>query len=352
MDVDSRLELLLRPPTDEVITVEELRGLLEGEDKPKHYIGFEISGPLHLGSLFVAGYKIRDFIEAGFRTTIFLADWHSYINDKLGGDRERIREAARYYGEIFKWFAPGVDVVLGSDLYSRTPEYWELFIRLAKKTTISRVARTLTIMGRRAKENLDAAQYAYPLMQTADMKALEVDVAHAGIDQRKVHMLARDVFPKLGWDKPIALHHHLLTGLQEPRGEGLDEDPNMDVKVSSKMSKSKPESAIFIHDSEDIVEKKILKAWCPQGVTENNPILELVKYIVFREKDYFLVERASKYGGDIIYSTYDDLERDFRGGRLHPLDLKRSTAREINDLLDSARKRLSAIDRYLEILGT
>jgi tyrosyl-tRNA synthetase len=351
VDAERRLELVERPPTEEVVTREELRELLETSERPRHYIGLEISGPLHLGSLVLTGYKLRDFLEAGFRTTVFLADWHSYLNDKLGGDWDRIRRASRYYAEAFRAFAPGVEVVLGSELYARTPEYWEWLVRFAKRVTLARASRTLTIAGRRAGENLDMDQYIYPLMQATDIRALEVDVAHAGMDQRKVHMLAREVFPKLGWRTPIAVHHHLLPGLQGPRSEGLDEDREMDLKVSSKMSKSKPEGAIFIHDPREVIERKLLAAWCPQGVEEGNPVMEIAKYIAFRARKELRVERPAKYGGDVVYGSYEELARDFREGRLHPLDLKRAIAAVVDEAVDPVRRILASDPEYLSLLG-
>jgi len=351
VDVERRVELVARPPTEEVITPDELRELLETVERPVHYIGMEISGPLHLGSLVITGYKLRDFLEAGFRTTVFLADWHSYLNDKLGGDWDRIRRAAKYYAEAFRAFAPGVDVVLGSELYSRTPDYWEWMVRFAKRVTLARASRTLTIAGRKAGENLDMDQYIYPLMQATDIRALGVDVAHAGMDQRKVHMLAREVFPRLGWRKPIAVHHRLLSGLLEPRSDGLDEDHEMDIRVSSKMSKSKPEGAVFIHDPPDVIEHKLLAAWCPQGVEEGNPVLEIARYIAFREGAGLRIERPTKYGGDVVYGSYEELARDFREGKLHPMDLKRALAAVVNGVVDPVRRILASDPEYSRLLG-
>jgi tyrosyl-tRNA synthetase len=206
-------------------------------------------------------------------------------------------------------------------------------------------------MGRKAKDVIDVAQYIYPLMQAVDIKALEVDVAHAGMDQRKVHMLVRDIYPKLDWKPPVAVHHHLLIGLQEPRPEGFEEDKELDIRVSSKMSKSKPSSAIFVHDAPQEVEKKVKAAWCPPRVATNNPVLELAKYVVFRTKKEFVVERPAKYGGDVAYGSYEELERDYVEGRLHPLDLKLSVAREINEVIDPVRRLLLADRKYLELLS-
>ena len=41
--------------------------LFDENSSPNHYIGLEISGFLHLGSLISTGFKINDFIKAGRR---------------------------------------------------------------------------------------------------------------------------------------------------------------------------------------------------------------------------------------------------------------------------------------------
>ncbi len=338
MDIESRISLIKREPTEEIITEEELRLLLSTNESPKHYIGLEISGLLHLGSLILTGYKINDMLKAGVRCTVFLADWHTFINDKLQGNWEIIKAASSYYEKAFKFFCNGVNVILGSELYNN--EYWQDLIRFSKQITLARTLRSLTIMGRSEKERLDFAQLIYPPMQAVDIHALDLDIVHAGMDQRKVHMLVREVFPKLGWKVPVAVHHHLLPGLGEPITLGLDEDTLVDKKISSKMSKSKPWSSIFIHDDADTIEKKIKKAWCPEGIIENNPILDIVRYIIFHEYNEFTIERPSKYGGNITFYNYNELEKAFLSKQLHPTDLKNSVSRYLNMIITPVRKYL------------
>ena len=53
-------------------------------------------------------------------------------------------------------------------------------------------------------------------MQAVDIHSLNVDIAHAGMDQRKIHMLVREIFPKMKWRVPVAIHHKLLPGLSKP----------------------------------------------------------------------------------------------------------------------------------------
>jgi len=339
MDVEERLALVMKEPTEEVVTADELRALLEEKAHPRHYIGLEISGVLHLGSLVLTGFKINDFIKAGIHTTVFLADWHTYINDKLGGDWNKIKKISQYYAEAFRFFCPGVNTVLGSDLYRQHEDYWEDFVRFSKHMTLARTMRSLTIMGRsEVEKNLDLSQLLYPPMQSVDIKALDLDIVHAGMDQRKIHMLVREIFPKLRWKMPVVVHHHLLPGLSEPASMGLDEIAAEDSKISSKMSKSKPSSGILIHDDEKTIRDKVSKAFCPVGVAEGNPVLELVRYVVFHQFGEFVIERTAKYGGSTTYSSYKEVERDFVAKKIHPMDLKSATAAYVNRIIEPIYK--------------
>ena len=214
--------------------------------------------------------------------------------------------------------------------------------------TLARTMRSLTIMGRsEAEKNLDLSQLLYPPMQSVDIKALDLDIVHAGMDQRKIHMLVREIFPKLGWKVPILVHHHLLPGLSEPLRISLDQNNAEDTRISSKMSKSKPASGLLIHDDEKVIRNKIDKAFCPVGVTAGNPILELVHYVVFHEFDEFVIERPTRYGGSVTYTNYKDLEHDFVIKKIHPMDLKNSTANYVNKIIEPIRKHFEGREPQL-----
>ncbi len=347
MDIETRMELIRRAPTEEIITEEELRELLQTNSHPKHYIGFEISGLLHLGTLILSGYKINDLVEAGVDCTVYLADWHSFINNKLGGIWENILKASKYFEEGFRFFCPKAKIALGSELYHNNDEYWKDVIRFSKHITLTRNVRCLTIMGRSQSEKLDFAQYMYPPMQGVDVKYLGPNIPHGGMDQRKVHVLCREVFPKLKWEKPIPIHHHLLMGLAEPLKAASK--GKMDQVIAAKMSKSKPWTCIFIHDSEKEIRDKINKAFCPEKVVELNPVLEIARYIIFRERRSFLIERPAKFGGDIEFSSYGELEKEFRKGKLHPMDLKANVARELSEIIKPVREHFENKKELMEV---
>lgn len=47
------------------------------------------------------------------------------------------------------------------------------------------------------------------------------------------------------------------------------------------MSKSDPDSAIFMEDSADEVSRKMKKAFCPPKIIEDNPVINYTQFIVF-----------------------------------------------------------------------
>lgn len=343
MDVAEKIALVTKEPTEEVVTNEELANLFNTNAHPKHYIGLEISGFLHLGSLILTCFKINDFIKAGVHCIIFLADWHTFINDKLGGNLETIRSVSEYYASAFKFLCPSIEILQGSKLYESRREYWTELIQFAKHISLPRAMRTLTIMGRSEKDKLDLAQMLYAPMQAVDIHTMDLDIVHAGMDQRKIHMLVREIFPKMKWKVPVAIHHHLLPGLSEP--ELTSEE---DSKISSKMSKTKPTSGIFIHDTDEEIQSKIKKAWCPEGVVENNPLLEISRYVILHEFKEILVERSSKFGGNVSYTNYSQLESDFVQKKLHPSDLKKTVETYLIKIISPIRKNIILKDEIIE----
>ena len=341
MDVESKIWLASRN-TAEIITLEELKVLFETNIRPKAYLGFEPSGLFHVGWMIWAR-KVRDLVEAGVDFTLLEATWHAWINDKLGGDMSLIRDAARYVSIVLE--ALGVDLsrvrrIDAEELVSNK-DYWATLIRVAKSASLARIKRALTIMGRRADEaEMDFSKLIYPCMQVTDIFMLDLDIALGGTDQRKAHMLARELASKLGRKKIVAIHTPLLTGLQ---GIGRMETARLDEEahaVDYKMSKSKPETALFVHDSPEDIRRKMMKAYCPPRIARYNPVMEINKYILFAEPGFILhVDRPAKYGGPLEIHSYEELEKLYVEGKLHPLDLKKATAEALAKILEPVRRR-------------
>ena len=358
MDTNKKLDLI-KINTAEILTEEELKILIENNEKLNHYIGFEISGKIHLGTGLISMLKIKDFLEAGINCSVFLADWHSWINDKLGGDRKKIKETAvGYFKEGLKASmkcvngnSEKINFVLGSDLYHNHDDYWATMIDVSKHTSLGRIQRSITIMGRKEGESVDFAKLLYPPMQVADIFFQKLNIAHSGLDQRKAHVVAREVAMQMKISpllnkqknkiKPIAIHHNLILGLQKPPVWPVPKEQMQELWSSMKMSKSIPDSAIFITDSPEEIERKISKAFCPEKETEFNPILDWTKNIIFNVKNKLEIKRDAKFGGNKSYKNYSDVEKDFAEGKLHPMDLKKSVAENLKEILKPARDHFS-----------
>ena len=339
MDVEERLALVLRD-VEEVITVEELRRVLETGGVG--YLGFEPSGVFHIG-WFVWALKFKDLVDAGIKMKLLAATWHAWVNDKLGGDMRKIHAAAKHVALVLN--ALGLEgryeLVYAEDLV-KDSDYWATLLKVAKSVTLARVKRALTIMGRRADEaESDFSKLIYPLMQVTDIIYMDLDVALGGMDQRRAHVLQREVAEKLGAKKVVAIHTPLIPSLKGPGRMDFGGMAKDEVLAEVKMSKSKPETAIFVIDSDDEIRAKIRKAYCPARVVENNPVLAIAKHIIFRgSKKEFTVRRPQKYGGDITYTKYEELERDFVEGKLHPLDLKKAVAEYLIKMIRPIRERI------------
>ena len=340
MDLEARLRLI-RNVGEEIITQQELRTLLETNSHPSAYDGFEPSGLAHLPFGVLRPILVEDMLKAGVHMKLWIADWFAWVNNKMGGDLAKIQEVGRYFVEV--WKAAGVDMskveVLWTSDAARQEEYWKKVVIVAQNSTLARAQRALTIAGRTTKEAIQTAQLFYPMMQVADIFWLDVDICQLGVDQRRANILAREIAEKMKWKKPVAVHHHMLIGLQgKKEPEGYDENGAMDAEISSKMSKSRPETSIFVHDSPEVIMKKVNSAYCPPRVIEGNVLVEYSKYIVFRKMKSLKIERPEKYGGNVEYASAAELEKAYSAGALHPADLKKGVGDALDAIISPIRE--------------
>jgi tyrosyl-tRNA synthetase len=350
MDIEEKIKIV-KEVGEEIVSEDELKKLFKEKKNPVAYDGFEPSGRIHIAQGLLRTINVNKLISTGVEFKMWVADWFGMLNNKMGGDLEKIRIVGEYFIEV--WKVCGMDLdhvefIWASEYINQHPEYWETVLRLSMNATVQRVMRCGQIMGREESASNPASYILYPLMQAADIHHLGADIAQLGMDQRKVNMLARDIFPKLGLKPPIAVQHHMLAGLTEPKTTDLT---GADAAIAKKMSKSNPASAIFMTDTEDEINKKFKKAYCPEGSSENNPVLEYCKFIVFEKIDKFKIKRSDKFGGDISFDSYEDLEKAFVKKEVHPLDLKTATAKYINKFLAPVREHFEKDKRAKKLLS-
>jgi tyrosyl-tRNA synthetase len=171
-------------------------------------------------------------------------------------------------------------------------------------------------------ENATISQLWYPLMQVADIKYLDADVAQGGLEQRKVHMIGKDMM-KILQHPFVAVHTPLITSLKGP---------------GQKMSKSIPGSGISVTDSYEEIKNSIKNAYCPEHEIAENPILQIVRLIIFPRINIMKIARPEKFGGNLEFNSYEKLEKIYAEGRLHPLDLKNAVTEYLEKIIAPIRK--------------
>ena len=335
MDIETKVSLI-KDFAEEVVTEEDLRKIFQTNSKPIAYDGFEPSGvsPIHFGLL--RATNLRNMLKAGIKFKLYLADYFAFLNNKLGGDLENIRNAGKYFIEV--WKACGIDmdkveIIWAKDLMDGM-KYWDRFLKVGKEISLERNLRATTIMGRKQGEKLSMGQLFYPSMQVTDIFEMDIDICQLGMDQRRANILAREIADKLKWKKPIAAHHHIIMGLQGIKKGNNDEETLM----QSKMSKSDPKSAIYMHENYEELKNKVNSAYCPKKIEEGNPLLEYCKYIIFKNVKSIRIERPKKFGGEIKFFSYEELRDAYTNGKLHPMDLKMAVTNELEKLIKPVRE--------------
>ena len=302
--------------TVEVVTDEELREVL-ARQKKRVYAGYEPSGEIHLGHL-VTVNKLVDLKRAGFEVVVLLADLHAFLNRK--GTMEEVQDLAMYNRKCFEGLGlTDVEYVLGSDRQLNR-DYELMVLRLSQQITLNRATRSMDEVGRQM-ETPTVSQMIYPIMQMVDIARLGVDAAVGGIDQRKIHMLAREHLPSVGYPSPVCIHTPILNGLD-----------------GKKMSSSSG-NYISVADSVEDIQKKCQKAFCPPEC-EENPVLQILQYHVFPRVSEVVVRRPAKFGGDRTFQAFGEIEEAYRKGEIHPLDLKKTTASYLSDILACVRDHI------------
>ncbi|MBT4059845.1 MAG: tyrosine--tRNA ligase [Euryarchaeota archaeon] len=323
---------------DEVVGVDHLVNCLTNSTSHasdgilRAYVGFEPSGKAHIGWKIIA-QTLRRLLDANVNVLIFLADWHAWVNDKFGGDMEKIKLTGAYMEEVFRALlnhpeegdgAGQLRFLYASELMD-SGDYWATVLRCSKNMSLKRVRRTFSIMGR-AEDSADGdlSKFFYPAMQAADIFELNIDIALGGMDQRKAHMYMRQVADHYKWTKATCVHTPILSGLRAVGGrmESFDH----------KMSKSDPSGAILLHDEGNKLRKKMRKAFLdPQE--DNSPVYELVEYIILPELGTLTITPKPEYGEPSTWDNLDAIKTAISSGEMHPIDLKFGVADALVEIL-------------------
>ncbi len=333
-DIEKRLKLIKRN-TEEIITEEELKKVLIEKEKPVVYWGTAPTGKPSVAYLLPA-LKIADLLKAGFHVKILLADLHSAL-DKTPWNL--VEHRYDYYKELIPLIIKsiGVDIrdleiVKGSEM-QLSPEYMYDVLKISSSVSVNGAKKAAAEVVK-MKKNPALAGLIYPLMQAMDEQYLKCDAQLGGVDQRKIMVLARENLPKVGYEPRIEIMNPMIPGL-----------------TGKKMSSSDKKSKIDFLDDEKTVKERLRNADMIEGKSKasNNGVMAFLKYIIMTIKkdkgEKFIVKRKEKFGGNLEYKEYDNIEKDFISKKLHPLDLKNAVADEISKMLKSIQKKRKKLEK-------
>jgi tyrosyl-tRNA synthetase len=334
MDINEKFELIKRN-TAEIITEKELKDLLVKKTKPVIYWGTAPTGKPSIAYLFPA-LKIADFLRAGFHVKILIADLHAALDNVPWNILEKRYD---YYSKIIPLLIKsiGVDIseleiIKGSEMELK-PEYMYDVLQMSSNVSVhdaTKAASDVVKMG----DNPKLSGIIYPLMQAMDEEYLKVDCQLGGTDQRKIMVLARENLPKIGYNSRIEIMNPLIPGL-----------------VGKKMSSSDVKSKIDFLDDEKTIMQKVNAADCVEGNPDNG-VMAFLKYVIMTikgdKKEKFVVKRDKKFGGDISYNNYKEVEKDFVEKKLHPMDLKIAVAKEIIEILKPVQKERKVLEKLMK----
>ena len=353
MDSKTRLDLITGA-AQEVVGVEHLESRIADGGTIRAYVGFEPSGKAHVGWKVLAT-NLRRMLDADVNVLIFLADWHAWVNDKFGGDMDKIQTTGKYMEEVFRALlghpeegeGPGELRFAYASEVMDSGDYWARVLRCSKNMSLARARRTFSIMGRdEASGDGDLSKFFYPAMQAADIFEMNIDLAIGGMDQRKAHMYMREVADHWNWTKATCIHTPIISGLKSA-GARMD-------SFDHKMSKSDPSGAILLHDTPEKMRKKMRKAYLDVE-QDDSPIYELLQHIILPEQGHITVTPKPEYGHPSTYDSLDGFIAAVKSGAIHPLDAKFAVADAISAGLESMRNHFEAnpalLDAVNEITG-
>ena len=333
--MSAKLQLITRN-LGEVLHQDKIEDILKTRNL-KIYWGTAPTGKPHI-AYFVPLMKIADFLSADCQVTVLLADLHAYL-DNMKAPWDRLKLRTTYYEKVIKACLVGMGVsieklkfVVGTS-YQLTEKYNLDAYRLAAISSIHDSKKAGAQVVKQVEHPL-LSSLIYPGLQALDEEYLGVDAQFGGIDQRKIFVYAEKFLPLLGYEKRAHLMNTMVPGL-----------------TGDKMSSSIEDSKIDLLDSPQDVERKIKKAFCEEGNKENG-LLPFCKVVLFPLTQLlsemknepavhgktllpgkFVIQRPEKWGGDLVYETYDKIEADFVSKKLHPGDLKQGIIDAINQLL-------------------
>ena len=278
------------------------------------YTGRGPSGPMHVGHLipFIMTKWFQEVLNVN--VYIMITDDEKFLDE----EKMSLDEVRRWaYENILDIIAVGFDpdktfIFLDTEYIKNM---YPLAIKIAKKINLNLVRSVFGFSG-----DTNIGLTFYPALQIVPtMFEKKRCLIPAAIDQDPYWRIQRDLAEGFGYYKAAAIHSKFLPPLTGFEG---------------KMSTSRPETAIFLHDDPKTVRRKIMR----YAFSGGQPTIELHRKLggnpdidVSFQWLYMLFEPDDK--------RIKEIEEDYRSGRLLTGELKEILIERLNDFLEQHRQR-------------
>ncbi len=304
--------------------------------------GIAPSGQIHIGNYLGAIKQWKELQEMG-ECIFFIADLHALTIP---------RDPKTFAGEMLQTatelLAAGLDpekcIIF---IQSQIKEHTELCWLLNTLTPIGELERMTQYKekSKQFKQNINAGLLDYPVLQAADILLYQTDSVPVGKDQVQ----------HLELTKTIARKFNQKYGKAFKVPEALTLETGAKIMALSnpkkKMSKSSPETCLFLFDEPEIIKKKIMSAVTDPGKSiKYNPAKKpgisnlLAIYSLFSDKSISQIEKKFSQKG---YAEFKKSLAELLILKLEPFRRKKKELmnREVyvKEILEQGRKRAEII---------
>jgi len=315
-EIKRQMEIISRGTVDLISTDEltsKLERSLETGEPLRIKAGFDPTAPdLHLGHT-VLLQKMKHFQDLGHHVLFLIGDFTGMIGDPTGRSETRVAlteeqvasNARTYQEQTFKILDPDRTEVVFNSTWMKEMDSGGL-IQLAARYSVARMLERDDFRKRYSEQrHISIHEFLYPLVQGYDSVAIRADVELGGTDQKFNLLVGRDLQRAYEQEPQVVITMPLLEGT-----DGVQ-----------KMSKSYDNYV---------------------GVTESpgeiyGKLMSVSDELMFRYYELL---------SSISLDELEVLSREVESGTVHPMDAKRSLAREIVTRYHDSSAALEAEEQF------
>jgi len=296
--------------------------------------------PVHVTSRanishFIPLIEIARLLDEGTSVTILIGDLHSrLLNDKtpaLDARCDYYKIILRLMLEKLSKKIDNLTIRMGSDLESQA-DYMLDFYLIAGSTQIDMAVEATTDIIKPSKHPL-LGGLVYPVVRAVDDKHVKADGQIASVQEKKIIDFTDKLSDKIKHQPGERLFYSTLLGLSANKVQVINEEDDF----------------IDVLDGPKQVKKKLGRAFCEPGNDKENGVLPILEKIIFPIFKTLEISRPEQYGGDVKYSSYEEIRKDFVEQKLHPGDLKKGVETKINELLDNIQKYFQSSEEFQKL---